>query len=90
MVYIRFCLSSRWGFQWWLNALIGTLPMIQLGEDPPNGNLSYDCLYVTDPPINVYLWSFGRPAYSLDDENFLVHQIQIRVKLKYITLCVVH
>ena len=64
--------------------------MIQLGEDPPNGNLSYDRLYLTDPSINVHLWSFGRPAYSLDDGNFLVHQIQIRVKLKYITLCVVH
>ena len=81
MVYIRFCLSSHWGFQWWLKCPYW---------NASNGNLSYDCLYVADPPINVYLWSFGRPVYSLDSENFLVHQIQIRVKLKYITLCVVH
>ena len=39
--------------------------MIQLGEDPPNGNLSYDHLYITDPPINIHLWCFGRLVYSL-------------------------
>ena len=39
--------------------------MIQLGKDPPNGNLSYDHLYITDPPINIHLWCFGRLVYSL-------------------------